>query len=138
MRPIDGDALKIALDTFATITGFRGLYDRGQVMECIDAAPTVATDTNVLGKWISVKDRLPEEKKSMFAKSHATEKWSRAMWQKESETVLVGVAFPDGGQKVTVGRLHDGKWSTTVSQVIPHTVTHWMPMPPDPPKEETP
>ena len=134
MRTIDADALKIMLDTFATIVGFSGVYDRGQVMECIDAAPTVATDTKVLGKWISVKDRLPEEKESMFAKFHDTEKWSRAMWVKESETVLVGVAFPDGGQKVTVGRLRDGKWSTTVSQVIPHTVTHWMPMP-EPPKE---
>ena len=44
MRPIDGDALKITLDTFATIVGFRGVYDRGQVMECIDAAPTVVPD----------------------------------------------------------------------------------------------
>ena len=25
--------------------------------------------------WISVKDRLPEEKESMFAKYHATELW---------------------------------------------------------------
>ena len=104
------------------------------ICEMIDEAPTVAEDTNVPGKWISVKDRLPEEKESMFAKFHATEKWCRAMWLKESETVLVGVAFPDGGQKVTVGRLHDGKWSTTVSRVIPHTVTHWMPLP-EPPEE---
>ena len=86
--------------------------------------------------WISVKDRLPEEKESMFAKYHATELWSRAMWLKESEKVLVCVAFPDGGQKVTVGTLQDGKWRTTVSPVIPHTVTHWMPMP-EPPKEVT-
>ena len=85
-------------------------------------------------EWISVKDRMPEEKESMFAKLHATEKWSRAMWLKESETVLVGITFPDGGQKVTVGRLRDGKWSTTVSQVIPHTVTHWMPLPEPPEK----
>ena len=84
--------------------------------------------------WISVKDRLPAEKESMFAKYHATELWSRAMWLKESEKVLVCVAFPDGGQKVTVGTLQDGKWRTTVSPVIPHTVTHWMPMP-EPPKE---
>ena len=52
MRTIDGDALKIALDTFATLVGFGGVYDRGQVMECIDAAPTI-------GGWISVKDKLP-------------------------------------------------------------------------------
>lgn len=46
MRTIDGDALKIALDTFATLVGFGGVYDRGQVMECIDAAPTI-------GGWIN-------------------------------------------------------------------------------------
>lgn len=41
MRLIDADALKITLDTFAVLVGFRGMYDRGQTMECIDAAPTV-------------------------------------------------------------------------------------------------
>ena len=54
MRLIDGDALKIALDTFATIVGFGGVYGRGQVMECINAAETA-------DQWISVKERLPED-----------------------------------------------------------------------------
>lgn len=107
--------------------------DYNGIMEYIDECP--AKDNYVPSKWVSVKDKLPEEKESMFAKFHATEKWNRAMWLKESETVLVGIAFPDGGQRVTVGNLRDGKWSTTVSQVIPHTVTHWMPMP-RLPKEE--
>lgn len=121
MRTIDADQLSRAFCPGET-------YRAGEIQDVIDAAPTI-------GDWISVKDRLPEEHDSLFAKFHDTELWSRAMWLKESETVLVCVAFPDGGQKVTVGRLHDGKWSTTVSQVISHTVTRWMPMPPEPPKE---
>lgn len=84
--------------------------------------------------WVSVKDRLPEETESMFARFYATEKWDRAMWKNESEAVLVCVRFPDGWKKVTIGRLRDGKWNTTVSKVLPHEVTHWMPLP-EPPKE---
>ena len=47
-RLIDADALKNDLSRF---------YD-GEVTarQLIDEQPTVATDTNVLGKWISVKD----------------------------------------------------------------------------------
>lgn len=54
MRPIDGDALKITLDTFATIVGFSGVYDRGQVIECIDAATAI-------GGWISADKRPPKQ-----------------------------------------------------------------------------
>lgn len=61
MRAIDADALKITLDVFASLVGFRRLYDRGQVMECIDAAPTIATGTNVLGKWIKLTGMAPPE-----------------------------------------------------------------------------
>lgn len=128
MRPIDGDALKITLDTFATIVGFRGVYDRGQVMECIDAAPTVAMDTNVLGKWISVKDDLPKEHDSIFAHMPLV----RGMWAKESDDVIVYVRFPDGTGRATEGRLQDGKWRTRISRTLDPVVTHWMPMPGEP------
>ena len=104
-----------------------GYYTVAEIKALIDTAPTV-------GGWVSVKDRLPEETESMFARFHATEKWDRAMWKNESEAVLVCVRFPDGGRKVTIGRLHDGKWNTTVSKVLPHEVTHWMPLP-EPPEE---
>lgn len=101
------------------------VFTRMDICQMLDDAPTV-------GGWISVEDRLPEETESMFARFYATEKWDRAMWKNESETVLVCVLFPDGGRKVTVGRLHDGKWNTTVSKVLPHKVTHWMPLPEPP------
>lgn len=127
MRTIDGDALKIALDTFATLVGFGGVYDRGQVMECIDAAPTV-------GGWISVKDRLPEEHDSMFAQFYGTSMWSGAMWRTESDRVLVVILFPDGTRTVDKGILQDGEWITGVARVIPQKVTHWSVWP-EPPKE---
>ena len=128
MRLIDGDALKIALDTFATIVGFGGVYDRGQVMECINAAETA-------DQWISVKERLPEEHPSMFYKLYGTEKWSGAMWRTESDRVLVTIKFPDGTRTVDKGKLQDGAWRTGVSPVIPQEVTHWA-LWPEPPKEE--
>lgn len=85
-------------------------------------------------KWISVKDRLPEEYESIFHKLLGTPKWSNSMWKQESEKVLVYVSFPDGTGKVTTGCLHNSDWITTVSKTLPQTVTHWMPLP-EPPKE---
>ena len=74
MRTIDGDALKIALDTFATLVGFGGVYDRGQVMECIDAAPTI-------GGWISIKDRIPDKNKEVIMCYEWTGKFSGNKYQ---------------------------------------------------------
>ena len=121
MRTIDADALKITLDTFATIVGFSGVYDRGQVMECIDAAPIVATDTNVPGKWISVKDRLPEE--------HADEH------PYEFEQFLCATVWNDVRMVGFGTRIGDDKqhfWSG--NSIWDDWVTHWMLLP-EPPKE---
>ena len=83
-------------------------------------------------KWISVKDRLPEEHESIFHKLLGTPKWSNAMWKQESKKVIVYVSFPDGTGVVTTGCLHNSDWVTTVSNVLPQTVTHWMPLPDSP------
>lgn len=85
-------------------------------------------------KWISVKDGLPKEHKSIFYKFLGTPRWSRSMWKQESEKVVVYVSFPDGTGVVTTGCLHDSDWTTTVSKALPQTVTHWMPLH-EPPKE---
>lgn len=107
MRTIDGDALKIALDTFATLVGFRGVYDRGQVMECIDAAPTV-------GGWISVKDRLPENETEVIIIVQHKIGWYRAFaWHDEYGWHSSAEEFGDGESDF---------------------VTHWMPLP-EPPVE---
>ena len=123
MRLINADALIGDLHNCT----FLDSDDRPIVYNVIQKQPTVSG-------WVSVKDRLPEETESMFARFYATEKWDHAMWKNESETVLVCIRFPDGGRKVTIGRLHDGKWNTTVSKVLPHEVTYWMPLP-EPPEE---
>lgn len=86
--------------------------------------------------WISVKDRMPKEHESIFYKLLGTPKWSNSMWKQESEKVLVYVSFPDGTGVVTTGCLHNSDWMTTVSKALPQTVTHWMPMPEPPWREE--
>ncbi len=82
--------------------------------------------------WISVKDRMPAETHSMFFKLYGTPKWRDAMWQEESDNVLVAITFEDGSQFVTSGYTQDGKWHTGISKMLPYTVTHWMPFPEPP------
>ena len=68
------------------------------------------TDTNVLGKWISVKDRLPEE----------------------------GVCLGCHGSSVGIYGYVFGEWFDEDDCICGEGyVTHWMPLP-KPPKEETP
>lgn len=93
-----------------------------------------AKDINVPTKWISVKDRLPEEHPSIFASCYGTEKWAKGMWRNESDRVLVTILFPDGTRTVDKGKLQDGTWKTGVSPALPQVVTHWA-MWPEPPKE---
>lgn len=56
-RPIDATTLR------AEFTGnFNGgYYTVAEIKAIIDTAPTLDKGTNVLCKWISVKDRLPDE-----------------------------------------------------------------------------
>lgn len=97
------------------------IFTRMDICEMIDSAPTV-------GEWVSVKDRLPEEKENPLTKDFAevvcfcdfggipkrtdvrTFKFGKRTWSEEGH-------FWDEGQ------LMDG------------VVTHWMPLP-EPPKED--
>lgn len=97
-------------------------------VELMDEAPTI-------GGWISVKDDLPKEHPSFFARYYGTEKWAKGMWRNESDRVLVTILFPDGTRTVDKGILQDGTWKTGVSPVLPQVVTHWA-MWPEPAKEE--
>lgn len=93
-------------------------------------------DTNV-GKWISVKDRMPPERETIFAKLNGTKQWNPSMFMKSSDDVRVAVRFEDGTRMVTHDHTFDGKWySEKEGNAYPkRTVTHWMPNP-DLPKEE--
>ena len=90
-------------------------------------------DTN--NRWISIDERMPVETHSIFWRLFGTDKWSNAMWCEQSDKVLVTVAFKDGTRLVTTGETHDGKWNTSISRTLEHTVTHWMPMPDLPPEQ---
>ena len=102
--------------------GLNGRQAANLIGKAIDEAPTV-------GGWISVKDGLPEQHKSIFAPWYGRKEWSTAMWLEESDRVIVVVKFPDGTRRTTSGRLHDGKWRTDVSRTLNPIVTHWMPFP---------
>ena len=147
MRPIDGDAL-IKETTEARCfncdrrKGMKNgkmtfVYEIGDapcracdVMDMIDAldeAPTVATDTNVLGKWISVKDRMPEQ---------------------AGYRCLVSAEYGDGKRTVFTaytGYGEPGWWTYDITHMeramyadnhVHHNyhITHWMLLP-EPPKE---
>ncbi len=135
MRLIDGDALKITLDTFATLVGFRGIYDRGQVMECIDAAPTI-------GGWISVKDRLPESGKHVLVcceirpskKRYVCDGYYAAKHNIAAHYVDDDAAY-EYDEEADEYFLLEGwyevirNWDEYSSIVIADFVTHWMPLP---------
>ena len=62
-------------------------------------------------QWISVEDRLPENGK---------------------EGVLIGLRWGE----VDIGWCEDSRWrSEFVNEYEDGEVTHWMPIPPEPPKE---
>ncbi len=95
----------------------------------------VAHETNA-GKWISVKESLPPEKETIFAKFKGTDQWSPAMFATSSEDVRVVVQFEDGTRKVWHDNTMDGKWKCERDNVYPkRTVICWMPNP-ELPKEE--
>ena len=126
MRLIDADALKQSM-RFSQGTldeNFIMNVPACEVIKNIDNAPTV-------GGWISVANGLPNEHDSLFAKYP---RFSKYMWAKESDDVIVYVRFPDGSGRSTEGRLHDGKWHTKISPSLEPVITHWMPLP-EPPEE---
>lgn len=85
-----------------------------------------------MAKWISAKERLPEEHDKVFTYLYGTPKWSKRMWRTESDKVLVVLRYRDGYKRVTTGETHDGKWY--IDSFLQATVTHWQPLP-EPPVE---
>lgn len=71
-------------------------------VNAINDAPTVATDTNVLGKWISMKDRKP-----------ATDGKYLCLWQ---------------GKSIECGMFINGHFRL-YGEIKDNLVTHWMLLP---------
>lgn len=84
--------------------------------------------------WVSVKDRLPDEHESLFARYKDTDKWRNAMFMTISDRVIVCAEYENGKRIVKTANTVDGVWK--VKDIFhPCKVTHWMPMP-YPPKGE--
>ena len=85
-------------------------------------------------EWISVKDRLPDEHESLFARYKGTDKWRNAMFTTISDRVIVCAEYENGKRIVKTANTVDGVWK--VKDIFcPCKVTHWMPLP-QPPKGE--
>ena len=85
-------------------------------------------------EWISVKDRLPDEHESLFARYKGTDKWRNAMFTTISDRVIVCAEYEYGKRIVKTANTVDGVWK--VKDILcPCKVTHWMPIP-EPPKGE--
>lgn len=88
-------------------------------------------EVSSFGNWIPVKDRLPPEHDSIFAKVYGTKQWNPNMFQRSSDDVCVAVRFEDGTRMVTHDHTVDGKWHSEMEKAAypKRTVTHWMPNP---------
>lgn len=85
-------------------------------------------------EWISVKDRLPDEHESLFARYKGTDKWRNAMFTTISDRVIVCAEYENAKRIVKTANTVDGLWK--VKDIFcPCKVTHWMPLP-QPPKGE--
>lgn len=81
-----------------------------------------------MSEWISVKDRMPDERESLFAEFKGTDRWTPAMFERSSEDVRIVEVFEDGTRHVYHSHTIDGKWEVE-SRPLKRTVTHWMPNP---------
>ena len=95
----------------------------------------IITYAPVKQEWISVRDRLPEERDSIFARFYGTEKWKAGMFRTASGDVIACVEYEDGSRLVKVLHTISGEWRMSG---IPRDgkVTHWMPLPEPPEKEK--
>lgn len=106
-------------------------------MEVIVAATNAAKQNsdhscigNVNSEWISVKDRLPKEKKSIFAKLKGTDKWSESMFERKSDKVNVMLELEDGSIICDTSYTVDGRWMCEKERILAKVkVIAWKPLP---------
>lgn len=62
-------------------------------------------------QWISVKERMPEERDSIFKERYGTDRWRNTMFLKTSDNVLATVVDNNGNYTVVPACTIDGRWS---------------------------
>lgn len=97
----------------------------------IDFLRTIINDLNSKRcGWIPVEERLPEETDSTFKKFKDTNKWSNAMWEKNSEEVNITYELEDGTRKSGTSYTIDGKWRCEKEdRLVKRKVIAWQPLP---------
>lgn len=95
------------LDSVGTVMVGKGLSSYGELIGCIEEAPTL-TPPN---EWVSVEERLPYAEYG------------------ESDTVL---CYTDIGVEKLL-YFDGGNWCFPTGETFLHKVTHWMPLPAPPP-----
>lgn len=79
--------------------------------------------------WIPVKEKMPEEKYSIFAKYKGTLRWSDSMFENISDRCLITI---NANNQPVVDLAHtcDGEWKANLLRIFPEAeVTAWMPIP---------
>lgn len=80
-------------------------------------------------RWISVKERMPEEHDSIFKKIKGTSRWRKGMFEKTSEKVIVAIRRNDGSYAVDTATTLDGRWKACAFIDSGDEIIAWMPMP---------
>ncbi|WP_105308826.1 DUF551 domain-containing protein [Dorea sp. Marseille-P4042] len=86
-------------------------------------------------QWIPCSERMPKERDSMFARWKGTDKWTEAMFEKRSDTVIATIEYSNGKRTVAPAYTTDGKWRCDCIIGDDGEVIAWMPLP-EPYKEE--
>ncbi len=113
MRLIDGDKLLESLLQDKITSGMQ----KARFLDLVRAAPTVGKDTTVPSKWISVKERLPDDASDVLA-----------YYDDGTESRIILVNYYKRCW-------YDCIFNRPIDDMETGFIGYWMPLP-EPPKEE--
>ena len=117
------------------LTEFYGCDPMYYGVDALAVAQHLIANGVTVQEWVSVKDRLPDEHESLFARYKGTDKWRNAMFTTISDRVIVCEEYENGNRIVKTANTVDGVWKVK-GVFYSCRVTHWMPFP-KPPEEVT-